>query len=118
MTQRHQRDGELAVGIDIQQAVSRRVHKPAHYLDRQAQGGGDGQEVGEHSAVVPAKMAVGAGLILPGIAPVGASADDGERRVSDGRFTAGRLDEYAAIVSGAQPAPPELGRSEGISGSL
>src|ERR1700693_5923390 len=59
-------------------------------------------------------MAIGAGLILPGIAPVGAGANDGQRRVSDSRFAAGGLDEDAAIVSGAQLAQSELGRGEVI----
>src|SRR5260370_13087045 len=63
-------------------------------------------------------MAVGAGLILPGIAPVGASADDGERRVSDGRFAAGGLDQYAAIVSGTQLAQAKLGGSEVVDAGL
>src|SRR4029077_10738665 len=53
-------------------------------------------------------------LILPGIAPVSAGADDGERRLSDGRFTAGGLDQDVAMVSGAQPAQAKLGGSEVI----
>ena len=112
MAKGDQRKGHLALGIYIQQAVYRGVHKPADYLGGQAQGGGDGQQVGQQSAVVPAKMAIGAGLILPGIAPVGGGADDGERRVSDGRFAAGGLDQDAAIVSGAQLAQAEFGGSE------
>src|ERR1700687_2319062 len=63
-------------------------------------------------------MAVGACLILPGIAPVGAGADDGQGRVSDAGFAAGGLDQDASIVSGAQPAQAELGRSEVIDASL
>src|SRR4029077_15874979 len=118
MTQGHEREGHLALGVYIQQAVYRRVHKPAHYFGGQAQGGGDGQPVREPRGVVPAKMAIGAGLILPGIAPVGAGADDGEGRVSDGRFAAGGLDQDAAIVSGAQMAQAKLGGSEVIDAGL
>src|SRR6202030_2320168 len=65
-------------------------------------------------AVVPAKMAVGAGLIFPGVAPVGASANDSERGVGDGRFAAGGFEEYAAIISGAQFAEAEFCRGEMI----
>src|SRR5580692_7215195 len=57
-------------------------------------------------------MTVGTRLILPGIAPVGAGARYGQRRVSDSGVAAGRFDERAAIVSGAQPAQAELGRGE------
>src|SRR5437899_418819 len=85
MTQGHQREGHLTLGIYIEQAVYRRVHKTADYLGGQAQGGGDGQQVGQQRAVVPAEMAIGAGLIRPGIAPVGAGAADGDRRVDDRR---------------------------------
>src|SRR5271157_5287200 len=63
-------------------------------------------------------MAVGSRLILPGIAPVGAGANDSQRRVGDGGFTAGGLEQDTAIVSGAQPAQSELGRGEVIDASL
>ena len=75
---------------------------------------GDSQQVGEQSAVIPAEMAVGAVLILPGVAPVGGGADDGQRGVRDGRLAGGSLDQDAAKVSGAQAAQSKLGSGEVI----
>ena len=63
-------------------------------------------------------MAVGAGLILPSVAPVGAGTNDAERRVSNGGFAAGGLGQDAAVISGAQPAQAKLGRSKVIDASL
>ncbi len=59
-------------------------------------------------------MAVGAVLILPGVTPVGASADDGQRSVSDRGFGGCGLNQDAAIVSGAQAAQAEFGGGEVI----
>src|SRR5947207_3491265 len=59
-------------------------------------------------------MAIGAVLIFPGIAPVGASAQDNQRSVSDGGFVGGGIDQNAAIISGAEFAQAELGGSEMI----
>ncbi len=59
-------------------------------------------------------MAVGAVLILPGVAPVGGGADDGQRGVSDRGFGSRGLDEHAAIVSDAKLTQAELGGGEVI----
>src|SRR5256885_12071976 len=59
-------------------------------------------------------MSIGAGLILPGVAPVSASANDGEWRMGDGGFAASSFEEDAAIVSGAQQAQAEFGGGEMI----
>ena len=114
MAERHQGKSHLALSIDIEQGIDRVVHKTAHHFGRQTQRRGDGQQVGEQGAVVPAEMAVGAVLILPGVAPVRASADDGQRSLGDCGFGGGGLDQDAAIVSGAQFAQAELGGGEVI----
>ena len=104
MAEGHQRKSYLPLSIDIQQAVHGSVHKSARYLGWQAEGCGDGDEVGEQRAVVPAEVAIGAFLIFPGIAPVGTRADHGQRRVSDGRFVCRGFDQNLAMVSGAELA--------------
>src|SRR5205823_11030128 len=113
-----QRTRHLALSINIQQAVDGRVHKAAYNFRRKTQCSGDGQQAGEQGAVVPSEMAIGAVLIFPSIAPVGAGADDGQRRVSDGRFAAGGLGQNAAIISAAEFAQTELGGGEVIDTGL
>ena len=63
-------------------------------------------------------MTVSASLIFPGVTPVGAGADDGERRVGDGGLTACSFEQDFAIISGAQPTETEFGGSEVIDASL
>ncbi len=101
MTKDHERECHLALGIYIKQAVDAGVHEPAHHPRGQSEGRGNSEHVGEQRAVVPAEMAVGPRLILPGVAPVSAGANYGERRVSDGRFTARGFHQHAAIITGA-----------------
>ena len=57
-------------------------------------------------------MAIGAVLIFPGIAPVGAGTNNRKRGVGDGGFFAGGFEQNVAIISGAQFAQPELGGGE------
>ena len=118
VAERHKRESYLALRIDVEQAIHRLVNESAHYFGGQAEGGADGQQVGEQGAVVPAEVAVGAVLILPGVAPVGGGADDGQRGVGDGGLGGGGIDQDAAIVSGAQPAQAELGGGEVIDAGL
>jgi len=111
-------ESHLTMGIDVQQAIDTGIHKAAHHTGRQTEGAGNGEQVGEQSAVVPAEMTVGAGLIFPGVAPVGAGANDTKRGVGDGGFTASGFEEDAAIISGSQAAQAELGRGEVIDASI
>jgi len=92
------------LGIKVQQAVDFCVHEAAHHLRRQPQSSGDSQQVGEHRAVVPAEMAVGAGLIFPSIPPVNAGTGYDNRRVNNGVIARSSFDEDASIISGAKPA--------------
>src|SRR5205807_3804958 len=75
-------------------------------------------KIGQHSAVVPAEMAIGARLIFPSIAPVDAGAGNNYRRVSDGGLSRGRFNQHSAIIFDAQPAQAELGRSKVIETGL
>ena len=106
--------GHFTLGIYIQKAIDASVREAAYQPGWQTQGGGDGEQVREQSAVVPAEMAVAARLIFPSIAPVGAGANDSEWRVGDGGCAAGGFKEDAAIVSRAQAAQAEFGRGEVI----
>src|SRR5439155_12498667 len=72
----------------------------------------------QHSAVVPAEMAIGTRLIFPSIAPIDAGAGDNNRRVSDGGLSRGRFNQHSAIISDAQPAQAELRRSKVIETGL
>ncbi len=108
----------LSTGIDIQKAIDAGVHEAANHAGWQTQASGDGEQVGEQRAVVPAEMAVGAGLILPSVAPVGAGANDGERGMGDGGFATGRFQQRAAMVSGPKTAQAELGGGEVIDAGI
>src|ERR1700680_4800265 len=101
VAERHKREHDLALRIDIEERIYLVVHKTAYYLGGQTLRGADGQEVGEERAVVPTEVAVGAVLILPGIAPVSTGADDGERCVCAGGLVGGGLDPYNALIYGA-----------------
>src|SRR5579864_6905815 len=57
-------------------------------------------------------MAVGAGVVFPRIAPVGASADDCHWCMSHSRIAACGFDERLAEIAGAQLAQTELGGAE------
>ena len=114
----YQGEGDFTLGINIQKAIDASIDEAANHPGWQTQGGGDGQLVREESAVVPAEMAIAAGLILPGVAPVDAGANDGEWRVGDGGFAGGGFDEDATIVSGAQSAQAELGGGEVIDAGI
>src|SRR6266571_3272321 len=108
VAERHQGEGHLTLGINVQQAIDFRVQEAAHHFGWQPQGGADSKQVREQSAVVPAEMAIGAGPIFPSVAPVDAGADDGKRRMRYGRFTAGGFEEDAAIISGPQFSQAEV----------
>ena len=78
MTEGHQGKSYLALWVDVKEPIYGVVYESADYFGQQAQRGANGQQVGEQSAVVPAEVAVGAVLILPGVAPVSGGADDGQ----------------------------------------
>src|SRR6266852_7052094 len=114
----YKREGHFTLGIDVQQAIHAGVDEAAHDPGRQTEGGGNSEQVGEESAVVPAEMAVGAGLIFPGVAPAGAGANDGERGVGDGGFAAGGFEEDTTVISWAQEAEAEFGGGEVIDAGI
>src|SRR5579863_2492609 len=63
-------------------------------------------------------MAIRARLVFPGIAPVGASTDDNEWRVGNGRLGGGRFDQHSAAITSAQPAQTKVGGSKVIQPSF
>src|SRR5437660_1320481 len=87
----HERKGHLALRINIQQAIDLRILEAAHDLCRQSQGRRNREKIGQHSAVVPAEMAIGTRLIFPSIAPIDAGAGDNYRCVSNGGLSRGRF---------------------------
>src|SRR5207244_2432793 len=114
----HERKDHLALRINVQQAIDLRILEAANDLCRQSQGCRDREKIGQHSAVVPAEMAIGARLIFPSIAPVDAGAGDNYRRVSNGGLIRGRFNWHSAIICNAQPAQTELRRSKVIETGL
>src|SRR4051812_42025199 len=114
MPDRDQRKCHLALGIDVEHPIYFGVHKAAHDSGRKIERCAHGQQVGEQCAVVPAKVAVGACLILPGVTPVGSSADDDNWSVQDRRLGSGRFDQHTAIVASTQLVQTELAGSEVI----
>src|ERR1700730_3719927 len=57
-------------------------------------------------------MAVGAGVILPGVAPVGAGADDRDRGMRHARIFAGSINKGLSEISGSKLAQTEFGGTE------
>ena len=109
MAEGYEGKSHLALRIDVEQAIHGVIDESANHFGREAQGRADRQKVAEKGAVVPAEVAVGAVLILPGVAPVGGGADDGQWGVSDGGLRGRGFDQDAAIVSGAKLAQAEFG---------
>src|SRR5580692_3003446 len=99
MAEGYHRKGYLAVRMDIQQPVHVCVHESADHLGRYAKSCADGQQIGQESAVIPAKVTISTGLIFPRIAPVRAGRNDGERGMDNCCFTRRSLTQCAAIVS-------------------
>src|SRR5258708_30814578 len=99
VTESYKGEGHFTLGIDIQQMIYVGVDEAAYDLGRQTQGSGDGEKVGEHSPVVPAEVAVGARLILPGISPVSACAIHSEWCVFDITLSACRLQPDTPLIS-------------------
>src|SRR5260370_24340191 len=95
-------ESHFAQGIDIQKASDKAVHEAAYNLGRQTAGGGDGQQGGKQSAVVPAKMAAGSGLIFPGGATVGGGGKDSKAGVGGGGSAASGFVGDAAKISCAE----------------
>ena len=81
------------MGIDIEQLIHFRVDETGDHLGRKTQCGRNREQVREQRAVVPAEMAVGAALILPGVAPVCAGADDGHWRMRNRGLSTGGIDQ-------------------------
>ena len=66
--------------------------------------GGHRQEVGERGCRVPIDVAIGAGLVAPGVSPEGARPDGDDGSGGDRRLLPGRRDDGCPVVSRAQLA--------------
>src|SRR5580692_2344882 len=63
-------------------------------------------------------MTIRAGLILPRVAPIRASTNDAQCRVSDRGFTRGSCNQGSAVITGAKLAQSKLSGRKVIDTSL
>src|SRR3989475_11700104 len=98
-----QLERDLASRVEPQQTVDLAVHESRQHARGELEAAGDGEEVGEHRPGVPEEVAVGARLVLPGVAPVDPGEQDG-RGAARERVVAGSRRERLANVAGAQAA--------------
>src|SRR5207302_7652015 len=84
---------------------------------RKMRGIGHRQEIGKDGAVIPSEVAIGAGAIFPGIAPVRAGTNDYYRSLRNGLIVGRGFYQCLAEVAGSQLAQAELGHAEMIDAS-
>src|SRR5882724_1924024 len=108
IAKRDQCQCNLALSIYPQETIDSLIDKSQDHFGRHRLRGRHGERVGNHGASVPETMPIGACLVLPGITPEGAGADDGERRRSHSRFTTSRLHQELAIIALAQATEGEV----------
>src|SRR5215472_7535841 len=99
MPYRYEAPGDLAPRVEIKQVIHSRVHEPQHDLGWLPGSPGNGQDVSQQGAVVPAKMAIRTRLVLPRVPPVRSSTDDGHGRMRHRRFHRCRLDQVSAKIA-------------------
>ena len=109
---RHQHQGCLLFGIDIEQPVDGFVGITGHQRGRECQGHRLRQEVGRHAARVPPGVAIGTRLVFPGVAPPRARQNQHRRRFDHGAVRAARVDENLPVVTDPQQAQREVFRLE------
>ncbi len=102
------RECHFTFGIDIEQAVHLRVHESANHLGRHSKSRGHGQQIAQESAVIPTEMTIGASLVFPSVAPVGAGANDRRRGMEYRCFSASGLGQNSAIIAGSQFAQGKI----------
>ena len=117
MPDRNQREYHLTFGVEAEQFINLRVDKPGQNLGRKIRGFGYRQKIGQDGAIIPAEVAIGAGAVFPGVAPVGAGANDDYRSVGDRWFAARGLDQRLPEVARPQLAQAELGDAEVVDAS-
>src|SRR6266511_2718749 len=108
-----QLESDLARRIEPQQTVDLAVHESRQHARGEPEAAGDGEEVSEHRPGVPEEVAVGARLVLPGVAPVDPGEQDGRGAARD-RVVAGSRRERLANVAGAQAAKGKVAGTEVI----
>src|SRR3989454_1651997 len=108
-----QLESDLARRIEAQQTVHLAVRESRQHARGEPEAAGDGEEVGEHRPGVPEEVAVGARLVLPGVAPVDPGEQDG-RGAARERVVTGSRCERLAKVAGAQAAKGKVTGTEVI----
>ena len=116
--EREQAERHLALGVEVEQAVQLVVDEAEHDARGQIDGGGCCEEVGEQRAVVPEAVAVGARLVLPGVAPERARASDDDGGGGHRRLARRRRHHGRPVVAGAQAAQREVVRPEVVDARL
>ena len=108
MSKGRNRKGRFLERVDIEQRVDLVVDEAGEKLGGKTERSADRQQVCETGAVVPAEVAIGSRAIFPRVAPIGARADNDERRVCH-RWIAGRgVDQNLTIVPRAELAQSKL----------
>src|SRR5215217_7411561 len=102
--QGHETHRCLSLAVDVEQGVDLVIGKSEHDPRGKSRIGGYRQQVGERGRRIPVDVAIGAGLVAPGVAPEGARPDRDEGSGSDRRLPPGCRDDGCPIVSRAQPA--------------
>jgi len=110
----YEAQGNLTPRIEIQQAVHLGVHEPEHDLGRQPRSCRNGQQICQQGAAVPTEMAIGAGLVFPGVSPIRSRADDRSGRSCHRRFHRGRLRQISAKITLSQKPQSHVRRVEVI----
>ena len=117
MPNRNQRECYFAFGVEAEQLIDLSVDEPGHNPGRKMRGFGHRQKIGKDGAVIPSEVAIGAGAIFPGVAPVSASTNNYYRSVRNGWIAGRGFDQCLAEVAGSQLAQAELGDAEMVDAS-
>src|SRR5215211_7126841 len=102
--QGHETHRCLSLAVDVEQGVDLVIGKSEHDPRGKSRIGGYRQKVGERGPRVPVDVAIGAGLIAPGVAPEGARPDGDDGSGGNRRLLPGRRDDGRPVVSGAELA--------------
>jgi len=111
--QPHELEGGFPRRIEPEQAAEVGVDEPRQDPRREPEQARRRQHVCEHRPRIPEEMAVGARLVLPGVAPVDRREHE-RRRPARQLGLGGRVGEGAPIVPRAEPPQAEVARREVI----
>ena len=112
-TQHDELERGFVLHVETEQAIHRVVDESGVQAGSLAQGGGDGQEIGQHRSRVPEEMTIAARLVLPRVSPVDGGQHDGGGGSRDA-VVCRALGEGRPYVAVAQPAQREIAGAEVI----